>query len=57
MNEHLNRFFGITEKDIDETNNIKYSNDDETSIDSDSDAKSLPEEKPKKINKSKTSTK
>ncbi len=24
---HLNRFFGITEKDIDETNNIKYSND------------------------------
>ena len=27
MNKHLNRFFGITEKDIDETNNIKYSND------------------------------
>jgi len=63
MNEHLNRFFGITEKDIDETNNIKYSNDkkddDKSSIepDTDSDAKSLPEEKPKKINKSKTSTK
>lgn len=63
MNEHLNRFFCITEKDIDDTNNIKYSDDekddDKSSIDSytDSDAKSLPEEKPKKINKSKTSTK
>ena len=33
MNEHLNRFFGITEKDIDETNNIKYSNDDEKIMD------------------------
>jgi hypothetical protein len=61
MNESLNRFFGITEKDLEEINNIKYCND-ETSNESliesdDSDKKSLPEEKPKKINKSKTSTK
>jgi hypothetical protein len=54
INENLNRFFGITENDIDETNNIKYSNDkkddDKSSVepDTDSDAKSLPEEKPKK---------
>lgn len=58
MNESLNRFLGITEKDIKETNNIKYSSDekdDNSSIDSDTN--SLPEEKPKKINKSKTSIK
>lgn len=49
MNESLNRFFGITEKDLEKTNNIKYCND-EISNESytDSDAKSLPEEKSKK---------